>query len=101
LNRENGISPALHEEMEKVTIVLDGEITHEDSMGNIGPLSGRGCPAHARRDGIGPFRIQSGPETLHFIKDERPTSNVQRPKKCNESQKMKRNPTKMPEIPSV
>ena len=45
-----------HEEMEIITIVLNGEMTHEDSMGQ-GRHQGRGRAENVRRHGSDAFGI--------------------------------------------
>jgi redox-sensitive bicupin YhaK (pirin superfamily) len=61
-----GFSTHPHSEMEIISVVLDGEITHEDSMGNRGNL-GKGEVQHvAAGTGILHSELNRGKEPLHF-----------------------------------
>ena len=61
-----GFSIHPHSEMEIISVVLEGEITHEDNMGNRGTL-GKGEVQHVTAGtGILHSEINRGKEPLHF-----------------------------------
>lgn len=61
-----GFSAHPHSEMEIVSIVLEGKITHEDNMGNRGTL-GKGEVQHVTAGtGIRHSELNRGNEPLHF-----------------------------------
>lgn len=61
-----GFSTHPHSEMEIISVVLEGEITHEDNMGNRGTL-GKGEVQHVTAGtGIMHSELNEGSEPLHF-----------------------------------
>jgi redox-sensitive bicupin YhaK (pirin superfamily) len=61
-----GFSTHPHSEMEIISVVLEGEITHEDDMGNRGTL-GKGEVQHITAGtGILHSEVNKGKEALHF-----------------------------------
>ncbi|MDQ1274605.1 MAG: quercetin 2,3-dioxygenase [Euryarchaeota archaeon] len=61
-----GFSTHPHSEMEIISVVLEGEITHEDDMGNRGTL-GKGEVQHVTAGtGILHSELNRGKEPLHF-----------------------------------
>jgi redox-sensitive bicupin YhaK (pirin superfamily) len=54
-----GFGTHAHQEMEIITVVLDGEVTHEDSLGTKAVIRG-GCATHVGGYRHPPFRVQSG-----------------------------------------
>ena len=58
-----------HEEMEIITIVLDGEVTHEDSLGTKAVMRAGDVQRMSAGTGIQPFRVQSGRGARPFLSD--------------------------------
>ena len=56
----SGFGTHAHEEMEIITVVLDGEVTHEDSLGTKASSASRRRAAHVCGHWNPPFRVQSG-----------------------------------------
>jgi quercetin 2,3-dioxygenase len=61
-----GFSTHPHSEMEIISVVLEGEITHEDDMGNRGVLGKGGVQCVTAGTGIHHSELNTGKEPLHF-----------------------------------
>lgn len=61
-----GFSTHPHSEMEIISVVLDGEITHEDNMGNRGTLGKGEVQCITAGTGILHSELNRGKEPLHF-----------------------------------
>ena len=61
-----GFSAHRHSEMEIISVVLDGEITHEDSMGNRGTLGKEEVQSITAGTGILHSEFNRDKEILHF-----------------------------------
>lgn len=61
-----GFSTHPHSEMEIISVVLEGEITHEDDMGNKGTLGKGGVQCVTAGTGIRHSELNQGKEPLHF-----------------------------------
>ncbi|KKG15930.1 Pirin domain-containing protein [Methanosarcina sp. 2.H.T.1A.6] len=61
-----GFSTHPHSEMEIISVVLEGEITHEDNMGNKGVLGKGEVQCITAGTGIQHSELNTGKEPLHF-----------------------------------
>jgi redox-sensitive bicupin YhaK (pirin superfamily) len=61
-----GFSTHPHSEMEIISVVLEGEITHEDDMGNRGVLGKGEVQCVTAGTGIHHSELNTGKEPLHF-----------------------------------
>ncbi|WP_269850190.1 pirin family protein [Methanosarcina horonobensis] len=61
-----GFSTHPHSEMEIISVVLEGEITHEDNMGNRGTLGKGEVQRVTAGTGILHSELNRGKEPLHF-----------------------------------
>lgn len=62
-----GFSTHLHSEMEIISVVLEGEITHEDNLGNRGVLGKGEVQCITAGTGIQHSELNTGKEPLHFF----------------------------------
>ncbi|OTG86216.1 hypothetical protein B9T31_09275 [Acinetobacter sp. ANC 4558] len=67
INAHNGFGTHPHDNMEILTCVLKGSISHKDSMGNAGKISAGEWQLMSAGTGIQHSEINEGDETVHLL----------------------------------
>lgn len=66
IDRESGFGPHPHRDMEIVTIILEGELTHEDSMGNTKVIRKGEVQYMSAGTGVIHSEMNYAPESVHL-----------------------------------
>lgn len=64
---QTGFGTHSHQDMEIITYVIRGELSHQDSMGNTERLGRGGCQYMSAGTGITHSEMNDGSEEVHFI----------------------------------
>ncbi len=66
IDGNSGFGPHGHRDMEIVTIVLNGELTHKDSMGNIGTIKAGEVQYMSAGTGVTHTEMNTKDESVHL-----------------------------------